>query len=81
MGSFSTVFFLNDLYYMFWLLKANATGGGGHVQMVQRAMKHLTYSSLCFPEEIKSRHMESNEDIPYYYYRDDGVKVWDAIKR
>ncbi|XP_070796967.1 polyunsaturated fatty acid 5-lipoxygenase isoform X4 [Pituophis catenifer annectens] len=60
--------------------KANATGGGGHVQMVQRAMKHLTYSSLCFPEEIKSRHMESNEDIPYYYYRDDGVKVWDAIK-
>ncbi|XP_026574500.1 arachidonate 5-lipoxygenase isoform X2 [Pseudonaja textilis] len=60
--------------------KANATGGGGHVQMVQRAMKHLTYSSLCFPEEIKSRHMESNENIPYYYYRDDGVKVWDAIK-
>ncbi|XP_058032537.1 polyunsaturated fatty acid 5-lipoxygenase isoform X2 [Ahaetulla prasina] len=60
--------------------KANATGGGGHVQMVQRAMKHLTYSSLCFPEEIQSRHMESNEDIPYYYYRDDGVKVWDAIK-
>ncbi|XP_026544259.1 arachidonate 5-lipoxygenase isoform X2 [Notechis scutatus] len=60
--------------------KANATGGGGHVQMVQRAMKHLTYSSLCFPEEIKSRHMESNENIPYYYYRDDGVKVWDSIK-
>ncbi|XP_013927287.1 PREDICTED: arachidonate 5-lipoxygenase, partial [Thamnophis sirtalis] len=60
--------------------KANATGGGGHVQMVQRAMEHLTYSSLCFPEEIKSRHMESHEDIPYYYYRDDGVKVWDAIK-
>ncbi|XP_063154677.1 polyunsaturated fatty acid 5-lipoxygenase [Candoia aspera] len=60
--------------------KANATGGGGHVQMVQRAMKHLTYSSLCFSEEIKSRHMESSEDIPYYYYRDDGVKVWNAIR-
>ncbi|XP_053106005.1 polyunsaturated fatty acid 5-lipoxygenase isoform X2 [Hemicordylus capensis] len=60
--------------------KANATGGGGHVQMVQRAMKHLTYSSLCFPEEFKTRHMESSEDVPYYYYRDDGIKVWDAIK-
>ncbi|KAJ6655455.1 hypothetical protein lerEdw1_005156 [Lerista edwardsae] len=60
--------------------KANATGGGGHVQMIQQAMKHLTYSSLCFPEEIQARCMESSQDIPYYFYRDDGIKVWEAIK-
>ncbi|XP_030426366.1 arachidonate 5-lipoxygenase isoform X2 [Gopherus evgoodei] len=60
--------------------KANATGGGGHVQMVQRATKELTYSSLCFPEEIKAKGMDSKEDIPYYYYRDDGIKVWEVIK-
>ncbi|XP_021253319.1 arachidonate 5-lipoxygenase [Numida meleagris] len=60
--------------------KANATGGGGHVQMVQKAMKDLTYSSLCFPEDIKAKGMDSKEDIPYYYYRDDGIKVWEAIK-
>ncbi|XP_067390825.1 polyunsaturated fatty acid 5-lipoxygenase isoform X1 [Emydura macquarii macquarii] len=60
--------------------KANATGGGGHVQMVQRATQDLTYSSLCFPEEIKAKGMDSKEDIPYYYYRDDGIKVWEAIK-
>ncbi|XP_051475616.1 polyunsaturated fatty acid 5-lipoxygenase isoform X3 [Apus apus] len=60
--------------------KANATGGGGHVQMVQKAMKDLTYSSLCFPEEMKAKGMDSKEDIPYYYYRDDGIKVWEAIK-
>uniref|UniRef100_A0A8B9TBW1 Arachidonate 5-lipoxygenase n=1 Tax=Anas platyrhynchos TaxID=8839 RepID=A0A8B9TBW1_ANAPL len=60
--------------------KANATGGGGHVQMVQKAMKDLTYSSLCFPDEIKAKGMDSKEDIPYYYYRDDGIKVWEAIK-
>uniref|UniRef100_A0A8C3TAL5 Arachidonate 5-lipoxygenase n=1 Tax=Chelydra serpentina TaxID=8475 RepID=A0A8C3TAL5_CHESE len=60
--------------------KANATGGGGHVQMVQRATKELTYSSLCFPEEIKAKEMDSKEDIPYYYYRDDGIKVWEVIK-
>uniref|UniRef100_A0A2I3GIW7 Arachidonate 5-lipoxygenase n=1 Tax=Nomascus leucogenys TaxID=61853 RepID=A0A2I3GIW7_NOMLE len=61
-------------------LQANATGGGGHVQMVQRAMKDLTYASLCFPEAIKARGMESKEDIPYYFYRDDGLLVWEAIK-
>ncbi|XP_074448286.1 polyunsaturated fatty acid 5-lipoxygenase [Larus michahellis] len=60
--------------------KANATGGGGHVQMVQKAMKDLTYKSLCFPEEIKAKGMDSKEDIPYYYYRDDGIKVWEAVK-
>ncbi|KFW89805.1 Arachidonate 5-lipoxygenase, partial [Phalacrocorax carbo] len=63
-----------------WVKEANATGGGGHVQMVQKAMKDLTYSSLCFPEEIKAKGMDSKEDIPYYYYRDDGIKVWEAIK-
>ena len=61
-------------------IKANATGGGGHVQMVQRAMEDLTYASLCFPEAIKARGMESTEDIPYYFYRDDGILVWEAIK-
>ncbi|KFV82850.1 Arachidonate 5-lipoxygenase, partial [Struthio camelus australis] len=65
---------------LLFFLQANATGGGGHVQMVQKAMKDLTYSSLCFPEEIKAKGMDSQEAIPYYYYRDDGIKVWEAIK-
>uniref|UniRef100_A0A8B9LFL5 Arachidonate 5-lipoxygenase a n=1 Tax=Astyanax mexicanus TaxID=7994 RepID=A0A8B9LFL5_ASTMX len=51
--------------------KANGTGGGGHVQLVQKAMKTFTYKSLCFPESIKARGMESQEELPYYYYRDD----------
>ncbi|XP_066549511.1 polyunsaturated fatty acid 5-lipoxygenase [Amia ocellicauda] len=58
--------------------KANATGGGGHVQLVQRSMKEFTYTSMCFPESIKMRGLESQEDIPYYFYRDDGLKVWEA---
>lgn len=50
------------------------------MQMVQRAMKDLTYASLCFPMAIKARGMESTEDIPYYFYRDDGLLVWEAIQ-
>ncbi|XP_040292489.1 polyunsaturated fatty acid 5-lipoxygenase [Bufo bufo] len=59
--------------------KANATGGGGHVELVLRALKEFTYESFCFPEAIKLRGMEDKEKIPYYFYRDDGIKVWEAI--
>lgn len=62
-------------------IKANATGGGGHVQLVQRAMKTLTFRSLCFPDMIKSRGMDSKEEVPTYFYRDDGYEVWEATKR
>ncbi|XP_035982697.1 polyunsaturated fatty acid 5-lipoxygenase [Fundulus heteroclitus] len=60
--------------------KANATGGGGHVQLIQKAMKTLTYRSLCFPDAIKSRGVDSTEELPTYFYRDDGYKVWEATK-
>ncbi|XP_021566251.1 arachidonate 5-lipoxygenase isoform X3 [Carlito syrichta] len=29
----------------------------------------------------KARGMDSTEDIPYYFYRDDGLLVWEAIKK
>lgn len=62
-------------------IKANATGGGGHIQLVQKAMKTLTFRSFCFPDMIKSRGMDSTEELPTYFYRDDGYKVWEATKR
>ncbi|ROK15788.1 Arachidonate 5-lipoxygenase [Anabarilius grahami] len=59
--------------------KANGTGGGGHVELVQRSMKTFTYKSLIFPEAIKERGMDSKEELPYYFYRDDGCSVWEAV--
>uniref|UniRef100_A0A8C2BL29 Arachidonate 5-lipoxygenase a n=1 Tax=Cyprinus carpio TaxID=7962 RepID=A0A8C2BL29_CYPCA len=59
--------------------KANGTGGGGHVELVQKSMKNFTYRSLCFPEAIKARGMDSQEELPYYFYRDDGCRVWQAV--
>ncbi|KAM6997168.1 polyunsaturated fatty acid 5-lipoxygenase [Tautogolabrus adspersus] len=60
--------------------KANATGGGGHVQLIQKAMKSLTFRSLCFPDMIKSRGVDKKDELPTYFYRDDGYRVWEATK-
>ncbi|KAG1930258.1 polyunsaturated fatty acid 5-lipoxygenase [Pimephales promelas] len=54
-----------------------SAGGTGTVELIRKAMKTLTYKSLCFPESITSRGVE---DLPDYYYRDDGMMVWDAVK-
>uniref|UniRef100_A0A8C6SFC7 Lipoxygenase domain-containing protein n=1 Tax=Neogobius melanostomus TaxID=47308 RepID=A0A8C6SFC7_9GOBI len=50
----------------------------GMITIMQRALSSLTYRSLCLPEDIKDREMES---VPKYYYRDDGLQLWDIIHR
>ncbi|XP_067249519.1 polyunsaturated fatty acid 5-lipoxygenase-like isoform X1 [Chanodichthys erythropterus] len=57
--------------------KSNSAGGTAIVEVIQKAMKTLTYKSLCFPEAMKARGVE---DLPNYYYRDDGMMVWEAMK-
>ncbi|XP_041112302.1 hydroperoxide isomerase ALOXE3-like isoform X2 [Polyodon spathula] len=56
--------------------KGFSTGGKGKIIVLQKAQASLTYSSLCLPEDITARGLQ---DIPGYYYRDDGLKLWAAI--
>lgn len=50
----------------------------GFSELIQRNMQQLSYSSLCLPEDIRARGVE---DIPDYYYRDDGLRVWAAVEQ
>uniref|UniRef100_A0A672LEP3 Arachidonate 5-lipoxygenase n=1 Tax=Sinocyclocheilus grahami TaxID=75366 RepID=A0A672LEP3_SINGR len=58
------------------VVSCTSINGAGMGKLIQNAMKTLTYKSLCFPEDIKARGME---DVPNYYYRDDGMRIWEAI--
>ncbi|XP_075053762.1 hydroperoxide isomerase ALOXE3-like [Mixophyes fleayi] len=57
--------------------QAVAIGNGGIAILLKRAMDGVTYSSLCLPDDIQTRGVES---IPNYLYRDDGMKIWLAVE-
>ncbi|KAL7877131.1 hypothetical protein SRHO_G00037740 [Serrasalmus rhombeus] len=60
------------------LFKSSAIGLKGMITFMRRATASLTYSSLCLPDNIKERGLEN---IPHYYYRDDGLKLWNIIHK
>uniref|UniRef100_A0A7N5JN79 Arachidonate 15-lipoxygenase type B n=1 Tax=Ailuropoda melanoleuca TaxID=9646 RepID=A0A7N5JN79_AILME len=55
------------------LFKSTGIGIEGFSELIQRNMEQLNYSVLCLPEDIRARGVE---DIPNYYYRDDGLQIW-----
>ncbi|XP_031727291.1 arachidonate 15-lipoxygenase B-like isoform X3 [Anarrhichthys ocellatus] len=55
-----------------------ASGGEGVNTLLKRSLSSVTYRSLCIPDDIVERGLE---DVPNFYYRDDGLKLWDIIHR
>ncbi|XP_068580796.1 hydroperoxide isomerase ALOXE3-like isoform X1 [Cebidichthys violaceus] len=58
------------------VLSKSSLGYDGLTELMRRALSEMTYSSLCLPENITARGLES---IPNFYYRDDGLKLWNII--
>ncbi|CAB1430647.1 unnamed protein product [Pleuronectes platessa] len=54
----------------------SSAGREGMIEIMRRSLREMTYSSVCLPENIAARGLES---IPNYYYRDDGLKLWYII--
>lgn len=59
-------------------IQYTAVGGATTLQFLRRASALLTYQDLCLPDDISGRGMGS---VPGYYYRDDGLRLWDTIHR
>ncbi|MED6239036.1 hypothetical protein ATANTOWER_000911 [Ataeniobius toweri] len=57
-------------------LSESSLGVEGLTELMRRALSQMTYGSLCLPENIAARGLES---IPNFYYRDDALKLWNHI--
>ncbi|KAM9819931.1 polyunsaturated fatty acid lipoxygenase ALOX15B-like isoform 3-T3 [Syngnathus typhle] len=53
-----------------------ASGGPTMFKILERSLSSITYRSLCFPDDIADRDLQ---DVPNFYYRDDGLKLWNII--
>lgn len=53
-----------------------ASGGEAMMTILKRSLSEITYTSLCIPDDIAERGMQ---DVPNFYYRDDGLQLWDII--
>uniref|UniRef100_A0A3B3XTB0 Lipoxygenase domain-containing protein n=1 Tax=Poecilia mexicana TaxID=48701 RepID=A0A3B3XTB0_9TELE len=56
--------------------KFASSGGEGMFTILRKALSSMTYRSLCLPDDISDRGLE---DVPNFFYRDDGLKLWDII--
>ncbi|KAM9339251.1 polyunsaturated fatty acid lipoxygenase ALOX15B-like [Symphorus nematophorus] len=67
--------------FILWLLSPvqlpmSSLGEDGTIELLRRGLSQMTYSSLCLPENIAARGLES---IPNFYYRDDALRLWNII--
>ncbi|XP_061765252.1 hydroperoxide isomerase ALOXE3-like [Nerophis ophidion] len=53
-----------------------ASGRDTLSRILARSLSAITYTSLCIPDDIAERDMQ---DVPNYYYRDDGLKIWNIM--
>ncbi|XP_077380665.1 arachidonate 12-lipoxygenase, 12R-type-like [Festucalex cinctus] len=53
-----------------------ASGGEALTKILARSLSSITYRSLCIPDDIADRDLQ---DIPNFYYRDDGLKLWSIM--
>ena len=58
-----------------------AIGGAGQFEFFRRTSAQYSVHWTNIVKSIKQRGVDSQQQLPGYYYRDDGVKIWKAIDK
>ncbi|XP_068721239.1 allene oxide synthase-lipoxygenase protein-like [Montipora capricornis] len=57
-----------------------SVGGGGHIELMKKYYKTVNLSSYDLPKVLKERGVDDPDKLPGFHYRDDALKLWNAIK-
>ena len=52
----------------------------GHIELMKKYFRTFNISSYDLPQVLKDRGVDDPVKLPHFYYRDDALKLWDAIK-
>ena len=55
-------------------------GGEGKNELLRRASSQFNLQMNNIAKDLKERGVDNEEQLPGYKYRDDGLKIWDALK-
>ncbi|XP_068692122.1 allene oxide synthase-lipoxygenase protein-like isoform X2 [Montipora foliosa] len=55
-------------------------GGGGHITLMKKYYKNMSWLSYDLPRVLKERGVLDATKLPGFYYRDDALRMWMAIK-
>ena len=52
----------------------------GHIDLMEEYFRTLNLSSYDLPQVLKDRGVDDPEKLPHFYYRDDALRLWGAIR-
>ena len=61
--------------------KIFAIGGDGKEELFRRAAQAYSVHWTNIKRSIKERGVDDPDKLPGYYYRDDGLKIWNALEK
>jgi hypothetical protein len=59
--------------------KTLSVGAAGSIELLKREYANWDFSLCDLPAELESRGVHDKKKLPLYFYRDDGLLIWNAL--